>query len=151
LIDKYRNRFGAFAIAVYPIAGVVVVLHGYGLAEVARVGNGGVAGGNAYITIVKKERERERRRERERKSASTGRLGGLHNAASCQGVDFMQHYVSLPFGFLPLYFRRCYQLRCSCLCSFNARDHLHIIVRDVSKIAFVIDNEIFVSRRVFIA
>lgn len=48
-----------------------------GLAGVARVGNGGVAGGNAYIAI-----EKERKREKER--ALTGRSGGLHNAASVE-------------------------------------------------------------------
>lgn len=86
-----------------------------GLAVVARVGNSGVAGGNAYITVIE-------RREKEGERASTGRLGGLHNAASCQGVDFVQHYVSLPFGFLPLHPRRRYQLRCSYSRSFNAHN-----------------------------
>lgn len=39
-----------------------MVLYGYGLAEVTCVGNGGVAGGNAYITTVEKERGREKER-----------------------------------------------------------------------------------------
>lgn len=68
----------------------------------------------------------------------------MQRASSWQGVDFMQHYVSLPFGFLPLHPRRRYQLRCSCLSSFNTRDNLRARSCGMCPKLFLLDNEISV-------
>lgn len=74
----------------------------------------------------------------------------MQRASSWQGVDFVQHYVSLPFGFLPLHPRRRYQLRCSCLSSFNARDNLCTRSCGMCPKLFLADNEISVLLEFFL-
>lgn len=112
--DRCRNRFRPFCY--YSRVSVRRGSRGSrwlchcGLAGAARVGNGGVAGGNAYTAMVERGKEREKvgRNEEVRKGEKELRLVAregciMQRASSWQGVDFVQHYVSLPFGFSPLH------------------------------------------------